>query len=169
MRSHDDESLLAWSFPDEGDSAFPLLSVEPVPGVSLTTRPMGDDCPLWLFADMPARFASCGDVVNDIFFNDREPSQLANGALRMDAFLIPLPGRRNEFLTPLNCGVWNRKASEQVPLALHLTLTNRQQNLYSRKGCVDLVRLEFSVIKVSLQSELGWTISEWGHTSLTPD
>jgi hypothetical protein len=64
VRSRDDESVFAWSFFDETNSAFTLPSVEPFPGVLYPSR---------LFADTPARFAPCGNVVNDIFFADRGP------------------------------------------------------------------------------------------------
>jgi hypothetical protein len=95
---------------------------------------------------------------------------MANRGVQMDVILIPLRGRKNEFLAPLNCGIWNRSATEEAPLALHLTLVNREQNLYNRKGCVDLARPEFSAIKASLKFELGWIIAKWGqHTFLPTD
>lgn len=80
----------------------------------------------------------------------------------MDMFLMPLPGRKNEFLAPLNRGIWNRSATVAAPLVLHLALFNRVQNIYNRKGCVDLARPEFYGIKSSLQFELRWTIAKWG-------
>lgn len=79
---------------------------------------------------------------------------MTNRGLRLNAVLLPILGRKNEFLAPLNCAIWNFGASKVAPLALHLVLIRHEQKLYSREECVDLARPGFSAIKSSLQFEL---------------
>jgi hypothetical protein len=157
MRSYDDESILAWPVATGRDEEFTLSGT--LKGAYLTS----------LFADTPAKFAHCGNIVQRGFFGEREPSQIANRGLRMDAVLIPISGRQHEFLAPLKCGISSsHKHYPEAPLALHLTLVSREQSLYHRIGCVNLARPELSILKSPVPWRRPWNTGELGQSPLIP-